>query len=99
VAKQSNFTIGFLLQLFCTLKVTLVLKSKLLFKEPPHNSFFMLLLQGKSCCVHDLCTLKNVFGTKPLSKNLLFQMDNYMKDNKNWHFFGISFIVKCEGCV
>jgi hypothetical protein len=81
-----NFTIGYLLQLFCTLEVAFVAKSKLLFEEPPYNSFFVFLLQGKLCCVRELCTLEKIVGTKPLPKKLLLQMDNYVKDNKNWHF-------------
>jgi len=28
---------------------------------------------------------KQALGAKPLPKKLLFQMDNYVKDNKNWH--------------
>jgi CO dehydrogenase nickel-insertion accessory protein CooC1 len=30
--------------------------------------------------------LEKIVGAKPLSKNLLLQMDNCGKDNKNWHF-------------
>jgi len=43
------------------------------------------LLQGKSHCIHELHTPEKIVGTKPLSNNLLFQMDNYVKDNKNRH--------------
>jgi hypothetical protein len=67
------------------LEVTSILETKLLFQEPPHNSFFAHLLQGKLCCVHELCTPKQIVGVKPLLRNLLLQMDNYMKDNKNQH--------------
>jgi len=77
-----NFTIGPLL-LFRTLEITSVLESKLLFEEPPQNSFFACLLQGKSCCICELRTLEKIVGVKPLLRNLLFQMDNCMKDNKN----------------
>ncbi len=51
-----NFTIGSLLQLLRMLEVVIVLKSKLLFEDPPHNSFFARLLQGKSHCVCKLWT-------------------------------------------
>jgi hypothetical protein len=30
---------------------------------------------------------KQVVGAKPLHEKLLFQMDNYVKDNKNRHLF------------
>jgi hypothetical protein len=66
-----NFTIGSLLCLFCTLEISLILESKLLLEEPPQNSFFARLLQGKLCCVHKLCTLKQIVGAKLLSRNLL----------------------------
>ncbi len=85
-----NFTIGPLL-FFCTLEVASVLKSKLLFEEPPQNSFFACLLQGKSCCVCELCTLEKNVGAKPLPRNLLLQMDNCMKDNKNRHLLAFFF--------
>ncbi len=62
-----------------------MLKSKLFFEEPPQNSFFACLLQGKSCCICELCTLEKIVGAKPLPRNLLLQMDNCMKDNKNQH--------------
>jgi hypothetical protein len=77
-----NFTIGPLL-FFCTLEIVSMLESKLLFEEPPQNSFFACLLQGKSCSICELRTLEKIVGVKPLPRNLLFQMDNNMKDNKN----------------
>jgi len=80
-----NFTIGFLLWFFRSLEITLVVKSKLLFEEPPQNSLLACLLQGKSHCIHELHTSKKIVGTKHVSNNLLFQMDNYVKDNKNRH--------------
>jgi hypothetical protein len=78
-----NFIIGSLLWLFLTLEVALIVESKLLFEKPhvTHSMFFFL--QGKSPCVHELCMLEKNIGTKPLPKNLLLQMDNYMKNNKN----------------
>jgi hypothetical protein len=30
--------------------------------------------------------VEKIVGAKPLSRNLLLQMDNYVKDNKNRHF-------------
>jgi hypothetical protein len=82
-----NFTIGYLLRLFWSLELTLVIKSKLLFEKPPQNSLLACLLQGKSHCICELHTLEKIVGTKPLSNNLLFQMDNYVKNNKNRHLF------------
>jgi hypothetical protein len=67
------------------LEVVLVLELKLLFEHPPQNSFFALLLQGKSHCVRELWTLDWTIDLKLLPRNLLFQMDNYVKDNKNQH--------------
>jgi hypothetical protein len=56
-----------------------------LLEEPPQNSFFACFLQGNLHCVHESCTSKQIVGAKPLPNKLLLQMDNYMKDNKNWH--------------
>jgi hypothetical protein len=78
-----NFTIGYLLRLFCILEVALITKSKLLLEKPPQNSFFFCLLQGKSCCVHILCMLEKIVSAKPLPKKLLLQVDNCMKNKKN----------------
>ncbi len=62
-----NFTIGSLLQFFQTLEAALVnLELKLLFEHPSHNSFFARLLQGKSCCIHALCSTNQIVGVKPL---------------------------------
>jgi hypothetical protein len=35
--------------------------------------------------VKALKAFEQVVGAKPLPKKLLLQMDNYVKDNKNWH--------------
>jgi hypothetical protein len=43
------------------------------------------MLQGKFCCICELCTLDQTIGAKPLPRNLLLQMDNCVKDNKNRH--------------
>jgi hypothetical protein len=82
-----NFTIGYLLQLFCILEVALVAKSNPMFEEPHSIHSLLVFLQGKLRCVRELCTLERIVGTKPLPRNLLLQMDNCVKDNKNWHFF------------
>jgi hypothetical protein len=66
-----NFTIGSLLCLCYTMEISLVSESKLLLEEPPQNSFFAHLLQGKLCCVHKLSTLKQIVGAKLLLRNLL----------------------------
>jgi hypothetical protein len=42
------------------------------------NTLFTCLLQGKSCGTIELKT-----PNETLPKNLLLQMDNYVKDNKN----------------
>ncbi len=47
------------------------------------NTFCACLLQGKSCCTYELKTPSQTIGPKPLSKNLLLQMNNCVKDNKN----------------
>jgi hypothetical protein len=65
------------------LEISLVVESKLLFEEPPQNSFLAYLLEGKSHWIRELHTPEKIVGTKPLSNNLLFQIDNYVKDNKN----------------
>jgi len=65
-----NFTIGFLLWMLWTLEVALVSKSKLLFEHPPQNSLFACMLQGKSCCICELCTLDQIVGMKFLPKKL-----------------------------
>jgi hypothetical protein len=51
----------------------------------PTNSFCACLLQGKLHCIHELFTLEKNISTKPLPRNLLLQMDNCVKDNKNQH--------------
>ncbi len=82
---EPYFTIVSLLQLLRMLEVVTVLKSKLLFEDPPHNSFFARLLQGKSHCVRKLWTSDQTIGVKPLAKKLLFQMDDFVEDNENRH--------------
>jgi hypothetical protein len=79
-----NFTIGSLLWFFRTLEKTIVSKFKILFENLPHNAFFVDVLQGKSCCTCELKMPNWVVGPNDLLKNLLLQMDNCVKDNKNW---------------
>ncbi len=80
-----NFIIGSLLRLLQTLEVALILKSKLLFEHPLQNSFFARMLQRKLCYICELCTSDQTVGAKPLLRNLLLQMDDCVKDNKNQH--------------
>jgi hypothetical protein len=47
------------------------------------NVFFARLLQGKSHYIGELKAPNQVVGAKPLSKKLLLQIDNCVKDNKN----------------
>jgi hypothetical protein len=94
-----NFTIGSLLWLFRSLELALVVESKLLFERPPQNSFLACFLQGKSQCIRELHTLEKIVGTKPLSNNLLFQMDNYVKDNKNQHLLAFLSLLTTRMCL
>ncbi len=85
-----------------TLEVASILKLKLLFEHRPHNSFFACMLQGKLRCIHKLRTLDQIVGLKPLPRNLLLQMDNCVKDNKNQHllvFLSFVSVVDGKGCV
>ncbi len=47
------------------------------------NVFFVRLLQGKSHCISELKAPNQIVGAKPLPINVLLQMDNCVKDNKN----------------
>jgi hypothetical protein len=58
-------------------------ESKILFEHPPQNALFACLLQRKSHCIIELNTPNKSEGSKLLPKKFLFQMDNYVKDNKN----------------
>jgi hypothetical protein len=64
------------------LETTLILELKLLFEHPLQNLFFARMLQRKLRCIH---TPDLIVGVKRLPRNLLLQMDNYVKDNKNQH--------------
>jgi hypothetical protein len=94
-----NFTIQSLLRLFQTLEVTSVVESKLLFEEPPHNSFFAHLLQGQLHCVCELHMLDKIVGAKPLPKILLLQMENCLKDNKNRHLLAFFSLLIARMCL
>jgi hypothetical protein len=58
-------------------------ESKILFEHPPQSTLFARLLQGKSRYTTRLKTPNESVGPKPLSKNFLLQIDNYVKDIKN----------------
>jgi hypothetical protein len=91
-----DFTIGSLLQLLQTLEVIPMSKSKLLFEHTSHNSFFVHMLQGKLHCICELCTSDQIVGPNFLPRNLLLQMDNCVKDNKNQHllmFLSLSMVI------
>jgi hypothetical protein len=62
-----------------------ILESKLLFEHPSQNSFFARMLQGKLRCICKLHTSNQIVGPKLLLRNLLLQMDSFVKDNKNQH--------------
>jgi len=55
----------------------------MLFKHLSQNTFFAHFLQGKSCCTIELKAPSENVGPKLLPINFLFQIDNYVKDNKN----------------
>ncbi len=78
-----NFTIGSLLWFFRTLEKAIIFKLKILIEHLLHNAFFAHVLQGKSCCICELKMSNSIVGPNHLSKNLLLQMDNCVKDNKN----------------
>ncbi len=50
-------------------------------------------MQGSSCCIRELKMPKQEVSPKPMPRNLLIQMDNYMKDNKKSTFVNIYFLV------
>jgi hypothetical protein len=81
------------------LEVASILKSKLLFEEPPQNSFFTCLLQGKSRSISELRMLEKIVGAKPLSRNLLLHMDNYVENNKNLRLLAFLSLLNYKGCV
>jgi hypothetical protein len=80
-----SFKIRFLLWLFRTLEKEPIIKSKIIFAHEPQNAFFQKLMHGGSHCLAALKVLKNFTSVKPLLKKLFFQMDNCVKDNKNYH--------------
>jgi len=56
---------------------------KSLVEHLPQNDFFAHLLQRKWRCIGELKAPNQVVGPKFLLRNLLLQMDNYVKYNKN----------------
>jgi hypothetical protein len=89
---DSNFTISFLCRVLRTLERVPVKQSKELFRVPPQNSFFIVLLHGKSRCsssiprsegCDDVPSPPSGRPTVPLPKRLYLQLDNSAKDNKN----------------
>jgi hypothetical protein len=74
-----------------------VRESRVLFKFEPQNAFFQQILQGSSHCLNALKLVNKIVGLKPLLKKLFFQMDDCVKDNKNYQllvFF--SLLTTCE---
>ncbi len=67
-------------------------ESRILFEHEPQNAFFHPLKQGS---FHYL--LKKLISVKPLTRKMLLQMDNYVKDNKNRHLLTfLSFLIARE---
>jgi hypothetical protein len=54
-------------------------------------------MQGSLQCLKALEVLKQAIGAKPLFKKLLLQMNNCVKDNKNWHLFFFLVIINSKG--
>jgi hypothetical protein len=67
-----------------------------MFDHELQNDFFEHLMQGSSWCLKALKVPKQVVGAKPLPKKLLLQMDNYVKDNNNWHLLVFFVIINNE---
>jgi hypothetical protein len=78
-----NSIVGSLLHLFQTWKKLQFVNQKSCLSTFCKNTFRAHLLQGKPCCIYELKTPSQTIGPKPLSKNLLLQMNNCVKDNKN----------------
>jgi hypothetical protein len=78
-----NSTLGSLLRLFQTWKKLQFVNKKSCFNMFYKNIFYERFLQGKSCCTDELKTPSQTISPKPLSKTLLLQMNNCVKDNKN----------------
>jgi hypothetical protein len=70
---------------------------KLLFEHPPQNIFFVCLLQGKSRCISELKAPNQIVGAKLFPINLLLQMNNHVKDNKNHYLLAfLSLLITRE---
>jgi hypothetical protein len=89
-----KFTIRSLLRLLQALDKQHVNETRIIFKHKPQNAFFQRLMHGSSHCLVTLKAPKKFIGVKPLHKNLIFQMENCVKDNKNCHLLAfLSFIT------
>ncbi len=55
------------------------------------------MLQGRSHCVHEIRTLDQIVGRKPLPGNLLLQMDSCVKNNKNRHLLMFLSLLMVRG--
>ena len=88
---DSNFTISSICQVLRALERPSVKDSKELFIAPPQNSFFEVLLHGKSRCSPSIppgsanMVPPPFLGRPvvPLPKKLFLQLDNSAKDDKN----------------
>ena len=86
-----NFTISSICLVLRALERPPVKDSKELFIAPPQNSFFEVLLHGKSRCSASIPPgsanmVPSPFPGRPtisLPKKLFFQLENSYKDNKN----------------
>ncbi len=85
MAKQSQFHNWVLAVTIVDFGGGLSFGSKLLFEHPLQNSFFVHIFQGKLHCIHELYTQNQIVSPKPLLINLFLQMDNCVKNSKNWH--------------
>jgi hypothetical protein len=64
-------------------KKKLINESRILFEHEPQNAFFHRLTQRSFHYI-----LKKFIIVKPLPRKMLFQMDNYVNDNKDYlHFY------------
>jgi hypothetical protein len=76
------------LQLLQALEKELINELRILFEHEPQNAFLHWSMQGSSCYLFTLKVLRKFIGVKPLSRKLVFHVDNCVKDNKNCHLLG-----------
>jgi hypothetical protein len=73
---------------------TLGNKSMIIFEHELQNAFFQRLMHGGSHCLVTLKALEKFTSAKPLPMKLFLQMDNCVKDNKNYHLLAfLSFLI------